>query len=119
MALTPLKQKAWGWKIALKTMALAGGYPASSTGLTFVFMRKSVNESWLATTHYASTTHDSRKQLDIRSIHFRIWQAGNWATQYNVQGDPAACDAWLEYLHTTVIAAFDRDVWGHALKSVD
>lgn len=55
---------------------------------------------------------------DIRDVHVRMWQAQSWAGRYQVQCDAAARGLWLEYLHSTVIELFQRDVWRTALKSV-
>ncbi|WKT53947.1 hypothetical protein QSH57_004531 [Fusarium oxysporum f. sp. vasinfectum] len=55
---------------------------------------------------------------DIRDVHVRMWQAQSWLGRYRVQDDAAAKRLWLEYLHSTVIELFQRDVWRVALKSV-
>ncbi|EXK23301.1 hypothetical protein FOMG_19918 [Fusarium oxysporum f. sp. melonis 26406] len=47
-----------------------------------------------------------------------MWQAQSWLGRYRVQDDAAAKRLWLEYLHSTVIELFQRDVWRVALKSV-
>ncbi|KAH7220405.1 uncharacterized protein BKA55DRAFT_697460 [Fusarium redolens] len=55
---------------------------------------------------------------DIRDVHVRMWQAQSWLGRYRVQDDAAAKRLWLEYLHSTVIELFQRDVWRVALKSI-
>ncbi|KAG7403106.1 hypothetical protein Forpi1262_v018817 [Fusarium oxysporum f. sp. raphani] len=55
---------------------------------------------------------------DIRDVHVRMWQAQSWLGRYRVQDDGAAKRLWLEYLHSTVIELFQRDVWRAALRSV-
>ncbi|EWZ28354.1 hypothetical protein FOZG_17921 [Fusarium oxysporum Fo47] len=55
---------------------------------------------------------------DIRDVHVRMWQAQSWLGRYRVQDDAVAKRLWLEYLHSTVIELFQRDVWRVALKSV-
>ncbi|KAF6517692.1 hypothetical protein HZS61_003253 [Fusarium oxysporum f. sp. conglutinans] len=55
---------------------------------------------------------------DIRDVHVRMWQAQSWLGRYRVQDDVVAKRLWLEYLHSTVIELFQRDVWRVALKSV-
>ncbi|KAM6508532.1 hypothetical protein FALCPG4_018372 [Fusarium falciforme] len=54
---------------------------------------------------------------DIRDVHVRMWQAQSWAGRYQVHENVVARRLWLEYLHSTVIELFQRDVWRAALKS--
>lgn len=54
---------------------------------------------------------------DIRDVHVRMWQAQNWTGRYQVRDNVMARRLWLEYLHSTVIELFQRDVWCAALKS--
>ncbi|EWY79586.1 hypothetical protein FOYG_17280 [Fusarium oxysporum NRRL 32931] len=54
---------------------------------------------------------------DIRDVHVRMWQAQSWAGRYQVRENVVARRLWLEYLHSTAIELFQRDVWRAALKS--
>lgn len=54
---------------------------------------------------------------DIRDIHIRMWQAQSWVDRFSVMERGAAKSVWLEYLHSTVLELFQRDVWRAALKS--
>lgn len=54
---------------------------------------------------------------DIRDVHVRMWQAQSWTGRYQIRENVAARRLWLEYLHSTVIELFQRDVWRAALKS--
>ncbi|KAI8647970.1 hypothetical protein NCS56_01549800 [Fusarium sp. Ph1] len=54
---------------------------------------------------------------DIRDVHVRMWQAQSWAGRYQVHENVVARRLWLEYLHSTAIELFQRDVWRAALKS--
>ncbi|KAH6975809.1 hypothetical protein EDB80DRAFT_783899 [Ilyonectria destructans] len=54
---------------------------------------------------------------DVRDVHVRVWQAQSWVERYQVRENLEARRLWLEYLHSTVVELFQRDVWRTALKS--
>lgn len=52
---------------------------------------------------------------DLRYIFVRIWRAAQWLEDHDIHAPGPVGDQrrqlWLEYLHSTVLEQFDRNVW--------
>ncbi|CAG9951817.1 unnamed protein product [Clonostachys rosea f. rosea IK726] len=55
--------------------------------------------------------------MDIRDVHFRMWQAKGWLTKHPIIANPGIRRAWLDYLHCTVLELFPRDIWHHITQA--